>query len=206
MTRARDELVLTHAADYGGRRARRMSPSSWRPWTCRSPWSRPWPRSRPRGSRSDRRPLRRSDSGRARARDCPDCARPIAIGTSDGLSPVVGARRAGSRTCGRTALAELLPGGRLPTCPLKYKYVHVLRVPIAPHHSIVYGSALHQAVQEFHRRQARGYVMTEDELIAAFERAWSNEGFLTASTRRPAWRRDGPRFAVSERSSCSQTR
>ena len=26
MTRARDELVLTHAADYGGRRARRVSP------------------------------------------------------------------------------------------------------------------------------------------------------------------------------------
>ena len=65
------------------------------------------------------------------------------------------------------------------TCPLKYKYVHVLRVPIAPHHSIVYGAALHQAVQEFHRRQARGYLMTEDELLAAFDRAWSNEGFLT---------------------------
>src|SRR5664279_5308173 len=65
------------------------------------------------------------------------------------------------------------------TCPLKYKYVHVLRVPIALHHSIVYGSALHQAVQEFHRRQARGYLMPEDELLAAFDRAWSNEGFLT---------------------------
>src|ERR1035437_4887167 len=25
------------------------------------------------------------------------------------------------------------------TCPLKYKYVHVLRVPIATHHAIVYG-------------------------------------------------------------------
>ena len=26
MTRARDELILTHAADYGGGRARRVSP------------------------------------------------------------------------------------------------------------------------------------------------------------------------------------
>ena len=26
MTRARDELVLSHAADYGGQRARRVSP------------------------------------------------------------------------------------------------------------------------------------------------------------------------------------
>jgi len=34
-------------------------------------------------------------------------------------------------------------------------------------------------VQEFHRRQARGYLMPEDELLEAFDRAWSNEGFLT---------------------------
>jgi DNA helicase-2/ATP-dependent DNA helicase PcrA len=34
-------------------------------------------------------------------------------------------------------------------------------------------------VQEFHRRQAKGYLMSEEELDAAFERAWSNEGFLT---------------------------
>ena len=25
------------------------------------------------------------------------------------------------------------------TCPLKYKFGHVLRVPLAPHHSIIYG-------------------------------------------------------------------
>ena len=65
------------------------------------------------------------------------------------------------------------------TCPLKYKYAHVLRVPLAPHHAIVYGAALHRAVQEFHRRHARGEVMTEEDLFAAFEAAWSSEGFLT---------------------------
>ena len=65
------------------------------------------------------------------------------------------------------------------TCPLKFKYGHVLRVPLAPHHALIYGSALHKAVQEFHRRHARGDVMTEEELTAAFELAWTNEGFLT---------------------------
>jgi DNA helicase-2/ATP-dependent DNA helicase PcrA len=64
------------------------------------------------------------------------------------------------------------------TCPQKYKYVHILRVPIAPHHSIIYGAALHRAVQEFHRRHARGEVMSEADLLAAFEAAWVNEGFL----------------------------
>lgn len=65
------------------------------------------------------------------------------------------------------------------TCPLKYKYAHILRVPLAPHHSIIYGSALHKAVQEFHRRHARGDVMSEEELVEAFELAWTNEGFMT---------------------------
>ncbi len=65
------------------------------------------------------------------------------------------------------------------TCPAKYRYSHVLRLPIAPHHALIYGSALHAAVQEFHRREARGQVMTEAELIASFETAWSNEGFVT---------------------------
>jgi DNA helicase-2/ATP-dependent DNA helicase PcrA len=54
-----------------------------------------------------------------------------------------------------------------------------VRIPVAPHHSLIYGAALHRAVQEFHRRQARGEIMTEHELDAALEAAWTNEGFLT---------------------------
>ena len=65
------------------------------------------------------------------------------------------------------------------TCPLKYKYAHVLRVPLAPHHAIVYGAALHKAVQLFHHRHARGHVMSETELDEVFDSAWSNEGFMS---------------------------
>jgi len=46
-------------------------------------------------------------------------------------------------------------------------------------HAIIYGAALHKAVQLFHNRQARGVVMTEAELEEAFEAAWSNEGFVS---------------------------
>ena len=55
----------------------------------------------------------------------------------------------------------------------------MLRVPLAPHHAIVYGAALHKAVQLFHHRHARGHVMTEAELDEVFESAWSNEGFVS---------------------------
>jgi len=44
---------------------------------------------------------------------------------------------------------------------------------------MIYGSALHKAVQEFHRRHARGEVMSEEELVASLEAAWTNEGFLS---------------------------
>jgi len=65
------------------------------------------------------------------------------------------------------------------SCPLKYKFGHVVRVPVPPHHAMIYGSALHKAVQEFHRRHARGEVMTEEELDASFEAAWTSEGVLS---------------------------
>jgi DNA helicase-2/ATP-dependent DNA helicase PcrA len=151
MTRARDDLVLTHALDYGGRRTRRISPFV------------------------------------LEALDLPA-----------GSSPPARATSPAERLAGFDAVPAATPGGvpaggepREPlvlsfyqvddylTCPLKYKYVHVMRVPIAPHHAIVYGAALHQAVQEFHRRHARGEVMSEAALVAAFEAAWSNEGFVS---------------------------
>ena len=69
------------------------------------------------------------------------------------------------------------------TCPLRYKYAHVLRVPIAPHHALVYGAALHKAVQLFHHRHARGHVMTEAELDEVLASAWSNEGFVEPGAR-----------------------
>ena len=165
MTRARDELSLTHAVDYGGRRARRVSQFVLEA-------------------------LDLPVSSSAPAEESGAAAQPAvgADSTRPGRSPLE--RLAGFQTAAPPAEPGIEPvEGPLSlsfyqvddylTCPLKYKYVHVLRVPIAPHHSIVYGSALHQAVQEFHRHQARGHVMSEDELIAAFERAWSNEGFLT---------------------------
>ncbi|MGZ6265899.1 MAG: ATP-dependent helicase, partial [Candidatus Limnocylindrales bacterium] len=153
MTRARDELVLTHAADYGGRRTRRVSQFV------------------------------------LEALDLPAVAATGAL--VEGMAHAPLERLAAFEP--KAEASEAAPEGAVEgplslsfyqvddylTCPLKYKYVHVLRVPIAPHHSIVYGAALHQAVQEFHRRQSRGYLMPEDELLAAFGRAWSNEGFLT---------------------------
>jgi DNA helicase-2/ATP-dependent DNA helicase PcrA len=65
------------------------------------------------------------------------------------------------------------------TCPLKYHYIHVLRVPLRQHHSIVYGSALHAAVEFYLRRRAAGNYTSLADLLRALDDAWRNEGFLT---------------------------
>jgi DNA helicase-2/ATP-dependent DNA helicase PcrA len=154
MTRARDELVLTHAADYGGGIARRLSPFVLEALDL------PPGAAVPGSGVAAAPPIERIEAARPAT---PEPAEPAG-------------KRAAS---GEPLLLSYYAIDDYLTCPLKFKYGHVLRVPIAPHHALVYGAALHKAIQEFHRRQARGDVMTEDELVAAFELAWTNEGFLT---------------------------
>ncbi len=151
MTRARDELVLSHAADYGGGVARRLSPFVLEALDL------PTAQAMPGSGVVAVPPL-----DRLAAFDPPPPGPAVARGPLE--EPLL---------LSFYAVDDYL------TCPLKFKYGHVLRVPLAPHHALIYGSALHKAVQEFHRRHARGDVMSEEELTAAFELAWTNEGFLT---------------------------
>jgi DNA helicase-2/ATP-dependent DNA helicase PcrA len=149
MTRARDELVLTHALDYGGKRTRRVSPFVLEALDLPAGAA---PATRPSN------PLERLGSFEA-----PAVAEPAPANTRATEPLVLSFHQVDAYLA----------------CPLRYKYAHVLRVPTAPHHAIVYGSALHLAVQEFHKRHARGVVMSEAELIAAFEQAWTTEGFVS---------------------------
>jgi DNA helicase-2/ATP-dependent DNA helicase PcrA len=151
MTRARDELILSHAADYGGARARRVSPFVLEALDLPASAGTP-------GVGAQRpEPLEQMAAAVTRAEPVEAPLEPL-------TEPL---------TLSFGQVDEYL------TCPRKYRYSHVLRVPVAPHHAMIYGSALHKAVQEFHRRHARGDVMTEAELIDSFEVAWRNEGFLT---------------------------
>jgi DNA helicase-2/ATP-dependent DNA helicase PcrA len=151
MTRARDELVLSHALDYGGKRTRRISPFVLEALDL------------PAGTS----PATRATSPAERL---------VALGAPPAEAP---AARGAAGDPDEPLVLSFYQVDDYLTCPLKYKYVHVMRVPIAPHHAIVYGSALHQAVQEFHKRHARGEVMSEEALVAAFEGAWRNEGFVS---------------------------
>ncbi len=149
MTRAKDELVLTSAADYGTARARKVSRFVVEALDLPSP-----------------QPLaRKSDAREALARHQ---AVPERLTGLDAPIPEDEVLR--------------LSFGQMDdyrTCPLKYRYVHVLRVPLLTHHRVVYGSAIHKAVQQHFRARVEGRAFGEDELVAAFRAAWVSEGFLS---------------------------
>jgi DNA helicase-2/ATP-dependent DNA helicase PcrA len=65
------------------------------------------------------------------------------------------------------------------TCPLKYKFRHLLRVPVLAHHSLIFGRVLHGAIHSFLKRRMAGEKAGEREMLKEYERLWVNEGFLS---------------------------
>jgi DNA helicase II / ATP-dependent DNA helicase PcrA len=150
MTRAREQLVLSWARDYGGRAARRMSQFV------------------------------------LEALDLPPAT------TLEALRPGIVERlarheRSTSRPVppGRLSLAQLplvLSYGQISDyleCPARYRYAHAIRIPAPPSHQLVYGRALHAAVQAFHRAQLANRTLSLEELLVELDAAWESVGFLT---------------------------
>ncbi|MGH7318672.1 MAG: PD-(D/E)XK nuclease family protein, partial [Candidatus Rokuibacteriota bacterium] len=165
MTRAKRALYLTSARDYGGKRERKVSQFV----------------------------LEALDLGR-------DAARPFKAAALEEIRGF-----AGPAEPGLEAEPALAPDAPLElshrqvddyeTCPLKYRYIHLLRVPIRRHHAVVYGETLHRVVEHYLRRRAAGLYTPLADLDALLEREWRNEGFLTSA--HEAARKEAGRAALT---------
>jgi DNA helicase-2/ATP-dependent DNA helicase PcrA len=149
MTRAKRELHLTSARDYGGTRERKVSQFV------------------------------------IEALDLPkDAARPFAARAIEEIQ-----RSAPPAEAADATLAPIPPEAELvishkqvddyQTCPLKYRYVNVLRVPILRHHTVVYGATIHRVVEYYLLRRAAGNYTPLEDLLGVYDREWDNQGFLT---------------------------
>lgn len=149
MTRAQRELYLTSARDYGGTRARKVSQFVLEA-------------------------LEKTEADTT-------FVQPSAIETIEGFAPAAEAS---------VDFPEPIPADQIISlsyfqvsdylsCPLKYKYIHVLHVPQETHHTLVYGQAIHAAVQEYNRRRALGRPISLDEVLNVFKNRWLNRGFLS---------------------------
>ncbi len=149
MTRAEDELLLTSAADYGTAKPRKLSRFVVEALDLPSPLLVP------------RRP--RPLEALARHQGPPEPA----------LGPLAPLPEDATLRLSFNQLDDY------ETCPLKYRYVHLLRVPLLTHHRVVYGNAVHKAVQRMFRARLERRPFAEADLLAAFREAWVSEGFLS---------------------------
>ncbi|HXH84664.1 MAG TPA: UvrD-helicase domain-containing protein [Candidatus Tectomicrobia bacterium] len=148
MTRARRELYLTSARDYGGTRARKVSQFVLEALDLPKDAARPF-----------------------RARAVEEVERFAPPAAADAVAVPPGPDE------------ELILSHKqvddYRTCPLKYRYVHQLRVPILRHHAVVFGATVHRVVEYYLLRRVAGNYTALEDLLAVYEREWENQGFLT---------------------------
>ena len=149
MTRARRELFFTSARDYGGTRERKVSQFVLEALELPKDAARPF-KSKPV-----------EEIERFAPPPAPDAVVAAPIPESEEL------------------LLSHKQVDDYQTCPLKYRYVHQLRVPILRHHTVVYGSTIHAVVEFYLKRRVEGNYTSLDDLLAEYERKWLNQGFLT---------------------------
>jgi len=148
MTRAQEELYFTSAQDYGGSRMRRISQFV----------------------------LEALGKEKLEA----EKKKASALETIERFAP-----RKDSLKSGKARIPEdrLIPLSYYHiddylTCPLKYKYVNILRVPIMEHHAVIYGRAMHDAVSRYFQFKMEAKKMELADLLNAFKESFDPQGFL----------------------------
>ena len=69
------------------------------------------------------------------------------------------------------------------TCPLKYKYQYILKVPTKPHHAFAFGSTIHLTLQKFHQFTIKDQVPSLDSLFSMYEKFFIEVGYDSAQQR-----------------------
>ncbi|MFA5155827.1 MAG: UvrD-helicase domain-containing protein [Candidatus Omnitrophota bacterium] len=147
MTRAKEELYLTSAVDYGGKRMRKISQFVV------------------------------EALGEEAAQ--PQKNKSSAVETIERFAPVKESLRQQEPTAEDKLInLSYYHIDDYLTCPLKYKYVNVLRVPIMEHHTVIYGRAMHEAVSRYFQFKMAGRKIEQADVLNAFRESFDPQGFL----------------------------
>ncbi len=149
VTRARDRLVMTYAADYGGKMLRKTSKFVVEAL----------------GLTETPRRAEPSSAMQSIARYAPGTDAPVPE-----MQPLADDAPI---TISHHQIDDYL------TCPLKYRYAHLAQIPLARDPRMMFGIAIHHAIKIYHRHKLKGLPITTDDVIGAFTGAWSSEGFYT---------------------------
>lgn len=147
MTRAKEELYLTSAEDYGGKRLRRVSRFVFEAL----------------GSEVKEKEKKKAGAMEAIERFAPKKE---------------SVRKKPDIPEGKLVSLSYYHIDDYLTCPLKYKYVNILRVPIMEHHTVIYGRAMHDAVSKYYQHKMAGKKIELSALLDFFRSAFDPQGFL----------------------------
>ncbi len=150
MTRARTSLTMTWARDYGIKRLKKVSPFVLEALDI---------------PKMPDEVLRASAIEEIRRYALAE-ERPRAAAAVRGRAPAI------------LALSHVQVEDYL-TCPLKYRFRHVMRVPVLPHHTLVFGRVLHETIHFYLRNRMRGKPVGEEDFLKEYAKNWVNEGFLS---------------------------
>jgi len=66
------------------------------------------------------------------------------------------------------------------TCPKKFYFAHIVKIPLLENHYLMYGTAVHTALDYYFSKKLKGEPLAIDELLSQFDIAFRNVGFITA--------------------------
>ena len=65
------------------------------------------------------------------------------------------------------------------SCPKKFYYAHIIKIPLLENHYLMYGIAIHAALNYYFARKINKQNPTLSQLLSDFDSAFSNIGFIT---------------------------
>ncbi len=65
------------------------------------------------------------------------------------------------------------------SCPKKFYFAHVIKIPLLENHYLMYGTAIHAALDHYFSRKINGATPTFDQLVADYNQAFHSIGFIT---------------------------
>lgn len=65
------------------------------------------------------------------------------------------------------------------TCPQKFKYIHIIKIPLMEYHPLVYGTAIHKAIEAYFKKKMENQKVSFEEILEVFKTSWKNQGFVT---------------------------
>jgi len=63
-------------------------------------------------------------------------------------------------------------------CPLKYRFLHVDKIPPPPHHALTFGRAIHFTIRDYLKLRMGGKKIPLEKLFEIYKSHWIPEGFL----------------------------